>query len=677
MKKGICTVITFIAILISVRVAGGEQLLKMEEVVVTATKSARPIEEVAGRIQVITKEDLAKAPGQKIDDYLNNISGINVIRSNGIYTITPSVTMRGLSKEGGRTLVLINGLPINKSDTGEVNWNRINLEDVERIEIFKGPASSLYGNNAMGGVINIITKTPAKFVEGQVAGRYSTYNTYGGNLAVAGKPWAKDFGPYYRLSGFYQKSDGYISTPEEQRTSFTRKKFLEEGQVALTLGYRLNKDHRIEFGGSYFDDQRGEGTQIQAPEGMYRQFDTTNINLAYQGQIYDWRLEFKAFYQLENYQRISESLRGTTYTRFDVKSERADKGALFHISKLLFPHNRLTLGLDYKQGSVDAKDEYKTAPDYTHNKGTLDLYALYLQDEFDIWAGRLNLIAGLRYDYAQFREGSYFSTLPAYSSFNGPLAENNWSALTPRLSARYFFLENLSFLASYGRGFRASILDDLCRSGILWGLYKEVNPNLQPETIDSYEIGADYKPLPNLQLSASLFYSLGRDFLYFVPTGRTLAGRALYRRENIGRVEIYGGEFDLRFHPKPFTIFANYTYHHSEIKCFPLNPSLEGTELTNTPQHQIKVGLNWLNPYLNAGVYYYYKSSQLIYTNEVTQTTKRISEYHTVDLKFWRELVKNLTISLTIQNLFDKQYLESDTDLSPGRLFWGELSYRF
>lgn len=676
MKKALLLFI-FMLIISPVEAAEMEGPLKMEEVVVTATKSERAIEEVAGRIQVITKDELQKAPGQKIDDFLNNISGVNVIRSNGIYTMTPNVTLRGLSKEGGRTLVLINGVPINKSDTGEVNWNRINMEDVERIEVFKGPASSLYGNNAMGGVINIITKTPEKFVEGQVSGKYGTYNTYGGNLAVAGNPFPKSSGPYYRFSGFYQKSDGYISTPEERRTPYTRKKFLEEGNAALTLGYRFNPDHKIELAGSYFDDQRGEGTQIRAPEGMYRDFDTTNVSLAYQGKIQDWRLEFKSFYQLENYQRISESLRGTIYTRFDVKSKRAERGALFHISKLLFPNNRVTLGLDYKQGSVDGKDEYKTSPDYTHNKGTMDLYAVYLQDEFDLWPGRLHLIGGLRYDYAKFREGSYFSTLSPYSSLNGPLAENSWSALTPRLSVRYFLLENLSFLASYGQGFRASILDDLCRSGILWGLYKEANPNLEPETIDSYELGIDYKPLGNLQLSTSLFYSLGRDFLYFVPTGRTLAGRPLYRRENIGKVEIYGGEFDIRYHPKPFTIFANYTYNHAQIKSYPLNPALEGTELTNTPNHQIKVGVNWLNPYLNAGVYYYYKSSQLVYTNEVTQTTKRISEYHTVDLKLWREVIKNLTISLIIQNVFDKKYLESDSDLSPGRFILGEVIYRF
>jgi iron complex outermembrane receptor protein len=121
-----------------------------------------------------------------------------------------------------------------------------------------------------------------------------------------------------------------------------------------------------------------------------------------------------------------------------------------------------------------------------------------------------------------------------FSSLNGDLEENNWSALSPRLAIRYDFLRNLSAYASYGREFWASILDDLCRSGILWGLYRKANPELDPETIDTYEIGLDYRPVAGMKLSATFFYSLGKDFLYFVPTGGTLAGRPLYRRENIG-----------------------------------------------------------------------------------------------------------------------------------------------
>jgi outer membrane receptor protein involved in Fe transport len=651
--------------------------VKMQEVVVTATKTERFLDEVPGRIQVITKEDIQLAPGQKIDDYLNNLSGVSVIRPNGIYTMTPNVSLRGLGAEGARTLVLVNGMPINKSDTGEVNWNRINVDDIERIEVFKGPGSSLYGNNAMGGVINIITKTPEKPFEANMSGKYGTYNTYGVNAAISGSPSGKTSGPYYRASGFYQNSDGYISTPESARTAYTTERFLEEANGALTLGYRVNQDHRIEAAGSYYSDKRGEGTKIRAPEGVSRDFDTGNLSLLYQGGIQDLRWEIKGFYQLEDYRRVSETLRGATYTRFDVQSDREDKGVLAHVSKTLFPHNRVTLGADLKQGSIDGLDEYKTSTDHTSNTGKMDLYGVYLQDEVDLFDGRLNLIGGLRYDYAKFHDGYYFSTLSPFSALNGNLKEDSWSALSPRLSARYFFLPSLSAYGSYSKGFRASILDDLCRSGILWGLYKEANPDLEPETIDSYEVGADYKPFTGMKLSASFFYSLGNDFLYFVPTGRTLSGRPLYRRENIGKVEIYGTEMDTRYAlNKSIILFANYTYNHTEIKSFSKNPSLEGTQLTNSPRHQVKSGVDWLNRWLNAGAYYHYKSSQFVYTNEVNQTTKKIPEYHTVDLKIWREIVKNLTVSLTVQNVFDKKYLESDTDQAPGRFIFGELGYR-
>ena len=659
--------------------AGAEDKEKVHtigEVVVTATKTDRWIEEVPGRIQVIAPEDIQQKPAQKVDELLERLSGLNAIRSNGILSLGASATLRGVGSEQARTLVLVDGIPINKSDTGEVNWNRINLEDIERIEVFKGPASSLYGNNAMGGVINILTKKPTQPIEVRAAAKYGTYNTYGGDLSLSGKPWGQKAGPYYRLSGYYQKSDGYISNPNP--TTYTRKRFLEEANASVSLGYRFNTEHEVELAGSFYDDERGEGSQYRAPIGVYRQFDTTNLKLAYQGGARDWQWQLKTFYQLEDYRRVSETLRGTTYTRFDVDSDREDMGVLLNVSTTLFPQNRLTVGIDVKEGRVDAIDQYKTSLDRTTNTGKMRFYALYLQDELDLFDQRLHLIGGIRYDYAEFFGGSFYSTVSPFSSLNGNLKDNSWSAFSPRISARYFFTDSLSSYLSYGRGFRASILDDLCRSGIFWGLYKEANPELEPEKIDTFEFGADARPVSSLKLSASLFYSLGKDFLYFVPTGRTLLGRPLYRRENVGKVEIYGGEFDAHYSiTRAISLFANYTYHHSKIKSFPRRPELEGEDLTNNPGHQVKAGISWLNPYLNASAFYHYKGSWFVYTNEVTQTTKKISEYHTVDLKLWREILKNLSGTLSIQNVFDKRTMESDTDLSPGRFIWGEIAFRY
>jgi len=157
-----------------------EKAVELKEVVVTATRTEKPMEDVPGRVEVLTSEDVQNfaISGMKVDEVLNLLSGINVIRPQGVMTLVPTTTLRGLSNEQARTLVLLDGVPINKADTGNVNFNRINLHEIERIEIFKGPASSLYGNNAMGGVINIITKRPEKKFEGKILASYGTYNTY-------------------------------------------------------------------------------------------------------------------------------------------------------------------------------------------------------------------------------------------------------------------------------------------------------------------------------------------------------------------------------------------------------------------------------------------------------------------------------------------------------------------
>ena len=132
--------------------------MKLEEVVVTGTKTTRNFREVPGKTEVINSKTIEVSAAQQVDDILRFTPGINVNRTVGIYSQRPMVTLRGLSgDEQSRTLVLINGVPINTTDEGGVNWNRINQYDVDRIEIFKGPGSSLYGNNAMGGIINIIT----------------------------------------------------------------------------------------------------------------------------------------------------------------------------------------------------------------------------------------------------------------------------------------------------------------------------------------------------------------------------------------------------------------------------------------------------------------------------------------------------------------------------------------
>jgi iron complex outermembrane receptor protein len=199
--------------------------VKVDEVVVTATKTLRSLKEVPARISIVRRELIESASFMQVDDILRYTPGINVNRTTGIYSQRPMVTLRGLSgDEQSRTLVLVNGVPVNTSDEGGVNWNRINQFDIDRIEVFKGPGSSLYGNNAMGGVINIITKKPSKPQDIYGAVSYGTFNTLRQDLNIRVRT---DKGYYGAVSEYFLKSDGYNNVVEENRTPYDIARSLE------------------------------------------------------------------------------------------------------------------------------------------------------------------------------------------------------------------------------------------------------------------------------------------------------------------------------------------------------------------------------------------------------------------------------------------------------------------
>jgi len=653
---------------------------RLEEIVVTATRTDRDLKEIPARVEVITGEEIRQRAGSssKVDDILQYLSGVTVVRGNGIYSLGASATLRGLSNEGARTLVLIDGVPINKSDTGEVNFNRIDLNQIERIEVFKGPASSLYGNNAMGGVINIITVKPVTPFQAEANGFYGSNQTFGGNLALTAKSGKEDSGFFAKATAHYLDSDGYISTPEGKKTPYTVKRFVREEIGNFSMGYDFNRLNTLGVTIDYFNDKRGEGTKIRAEDGVSRDFDTWAYTLRHQGGMGDLRWQAKAFWQNENYRRVSESLRGTQYTRFDVDSDRTDMGVDGSFTIPFSGQNVLTIGGDVREGMVKAADIYQTSPDRAENEGKLRIYGLWLQDEWTVFKDKLYLVGGLRFDHARFFDGNFYSTLSPFNQLNGKQEENRWTALSPRLSLRYRWTPALSAYASYGRGFRASILDDLCRSGIMWGIYKVANPKLEPEKIDTFETGFDYTLSERLKLGSSIYYSLGTDFLYYVPTGAALSGRPLYRRENIDRVVSYGLEADARYLiNKSLNTFLNYTYNKATIDRFAQRPAIEGQELTRTPNHQIKAGVTWIHQYLNVTLLGRYKSSQYVYTNEMTQTVAKISDYVTFDLKLWKEIGKGLALSLNVENLLNRDYMESADDKAPGLFVLGRVGYRF
>ena len=650
----------------------------VDEVVITGTKTRRNLKEVPGRISVIHTATMDRTPLQQVDDVLRYSPGVNVRRSTGIYSQRPMVTLRGLSgDEQSRTLVLMNGVPLNTSDEGGVNWNRINPYDIEKIEIFKGPGSSLYGNNAMGGVINIITRKPDEPREISGGVSYGNFNTLRQDLNVRIR---EEKGYYASISQYYLESDGYNNIPVKERTSYDIARSLEE----IGLSVRAGNDHsnwfKWELQYDVFRDQRGEGYQIHAPKGSYRNFHTDLFRGNLKGGDQKTSYDLNVYYKMENYYDVNERMRGGSYTRFDVDSYREDMGLLFHVNRQLSASNTLTAGFEFKQGSIEGGDYYQTPRmvngnaiyDTVYNEGMLQTLSGYVQDEQALFDEQVRLILGLRFDRVSFQDGSYYSTNPWNTI--PELKDNTWTELSPRMGVRLNFIEEVSGYLSYSHGFRASILDDLTRTGWMWVGPKYANPELGPESLDNYEIGADIAPVDKLDISFSAYYAKGEDFLYYVATPDSLFGRSIYRRENVTNVTLQGTEMDMAYDlTENLSLRASYTYADSRIDAFAEKPELENKFLKYVPKHAASASIFWKNKLVNTTLRGIYKGEQ--YADDANTVT--LDPYTTFDVQLSRKIGEHFSLSFEVMDVLDNQHMETIDYLSPGRIFKARAGIRF
>lgn len=643
----------------------------LSEVLVTATKSDRKPDEIAGRIEILGTRYLNRIAALKIDDILKYSSGVNINRNMGIYTMRPVASLRGFSaNEQSRTLVLLDGIPLNTSDEGGVNWNSLNLENIKRVEIFKGPGSSLYGSNAMGGVINVITQEPVDQLEASASFSYGTYSTFNSGFHLSGQVNRR---LRVALNAFYNSSDGYNNIPDSLRNKpaniYCTARYLKEGGINARAVYRFNSYFNVDVNYGFYRDKRGEGTKILATDGVYRHFNTNTMRGNFYGKAGNLKYNLSIYYQRENYFNLNEKMKGKTYQRFDVLSNRDDFGALLNTSWKVGKYNLLTAGMESKTGKVNGGDHYQTSPDQVLNRGKLHTLALYFQDELSFLNNKLHLQAGIRIDRVRFYEGAFIATgevVKDFAVYNGNLKENSWTALSPRIGLKYTPAKIISGYISYSTGFRASILDDLTRSGWMWIGPKIANPDLGPENLNNFEIGFDLNPTSRLTFSPTVYYSLGNNFLYYVATGDSLwHSRPVYQRENVTQVNILGSELNINYELNDNISFSgNYTYNLTKISAFAKHRDLENKELTYSPKHQLKGNIYLETKIITTNISMLYKSRQ--FTND--SNTGTIDGYFTACLSISRSFIRDkLKTFIYFEDIFNNQHLETGEYLSPGR----------
>jgi len=657
--------------------------MEMTAIVVTATRTRQAVEDIPGRVNTIGIKTIEEYPAINTDDLLKMIPGIVVNRSWGIFSRNAAVTMRGMPGSS-RSLILLDGIPLNKTAGGTVSWHLVTPDEIERIEVVKGPASTLYGNNAMGGVINIITKHPEKQLQGSAGIGYGTYNTMQGEVNLLGRNFKENKGMYWKLGSFYRQGDGYILAPGDQSDSINSKAFLKEGNFNGMIGYRFGTGHKLELDYRFYKDKRGSGVKVYEKDGSYESFTNNNARLGYERFIGKMKLNLKAFYLNEQYYRQNENVNQSgEYKLVDTDSEKHDFGVWITLSRPVGEWNHITAGIDVKDGILDNHEIYRTSTDDITTFGNLLFAGLFFQDEMDMIRDKLLLTLGARVDHARFYKGGLEVLNPTSKtgfpmSMNEEFPENSWTQFSPKVALKYIVQPDFSTYISASNGFMPPRLDDLAGSRKIRRGFKEANPELTPETLNSLEWGFDWT-FKKLSVKPSVYYSLGKDFQYLVATGDFIDSGSddpvpVYQRQNVSKVEVIGAEGGIEYRPvKSVKATASYAYNHSRILDYKASANLDltGKFLNEVPANMMYLGVNWENKIFDVFINYTFTDEQW-YDEENTEI---VESYSLVNLRLSKILLHRLQLSLDVQDLLDSRFIDRKGYLSPGRFFLFEIKY--
>lgn len=653
------------------------------------------------RINLIQKNEIEQAPLQQINDLLSYNSGVNTSNTTGIFSGKTIVSLRGLpANEQARTLVILDGVPLNKADEGSVNWNLLNKNKIEQIKIIKGPGSARYGSGAMGGVIEMTSAKPLKPFECETHLSYGNLNTMSADMTLSGLQKTDSLNSFYWLiSGFGRKSDGYITVPDVYRTiedTILIPTYLNEINTLAKAGVIFKKNQNAEIQFSFFDDKRGNGVKVFDDFGAYTKHLTYKGLARYSGNNKSVKWQSFIYNTYENYFRIYEYMNEGEYKLYQADAIRKDNGLQCDVSLFKFKNHVVGTGISLKTGSVDGTDTYFTSTDIINNAGKMNNYALYVMDDISL-NKRFLVAAGLRYDYARFHDARFSINYPSYSilfyqQFEVEnTADKSWDALCPRLSLQYKVNDEKRLFVSFAKGFRAPVLDDMTRTGKKKDGFKVANPALNPEIIYTWEAGWDAKTSFGLEYNASVFYSLGNDFMYYSSTGDSVnIGYKLapiFKKQNIGKVEIFGTEMETKykFNDK-ILAFLNYTYAHAQIMEHQIHDinvdsNLTGKYLTDLPEHKLAAGIFFNNRIVNTSLMAKYFGTTWINEWNIVDKeyfkTDRFPAYCVFNIRLEKEILKKLTLNLNIENILDKKYVDSNLEQNPGRLITLTLRLKF
>ncbi|MGZ8158648.1 MAG: TonB-dependent receptor domain-containing protein [Methylobacter sp.] len=641
---------------------------KLDTIVVTATKTERPISEVPATTAVIDDKQIANMYSRDTTDVLTRAAGVDIARS-GTTGIT-NLNIRGVGSR--RSSVLVNGQYAEFLDTSIGNRNTlqtIDWDDVAQIEVVRGAGSALYGPNAMGGMVNVITKEAPK--EKNVTKPFFVFDslpTYGGGVSTGGT--VDDFNYLFNIK--HLSSDGYKSVPNpafSPGATGTISHSLVKGAWDKTmlggrLGYRLSEQSKLKFAFNYMDESDLAFDRIHTPQnGQYGQY-----SLEFKHDFSD-RFDFTA--TVSHRSHVAE-LTWDDYFYPDTVTNNVPDTTLFEDAQKLTGEVRASWrpaqGHTLLFGYNAAQDWTKvrnittlTGVETDHRNAEIQNHGLYLQYELE-FAQKLFVSMGGRYDWFNY---DVKSNIVATNTQR--LSNTSFETFNPRGGIRYKFNDDVSVHASVGTGFRAP--EPVTVVGGSNSAFSELRPNagLKPETSDSYDLGIDFDTPVGLHVGATGFYN---DISNYILASRSRVGtKTIIQFQNLAKVRTYGAELELTQQiTDRFSLFTNYTHTIAETAS-PLSATAiglpqEGYQLPSVPKHKAAFGLLFDSSRVSGRLEGRYAGRRFISGDSRNQDAYALSSYVVADINatYKHPIGNKKTLDLTagINNIFDRQYESRD-----------------
>ncbi|HEX3702797.1 MAG TPA: TonB-dependent receptor [Vicinamibacterales bacterium] len=664
----------------------------LETVTVTPTRSEQRLGDIPASVSVLTSDDIRSSPAVVADDVLRQIPTFSLFRRSSSLSTHPTsqgVSLRGIGPSGvSRTLVLVDGTPFNDPFGGWVYWTRVPLEGTDRIEVVDGSSSSLYGNYAMGGVINIVSHRPERRSI-ELKPQYGNDNSpkidaFGSDI------WGK-VGVTVDVSAF--NTDGFPVVAPSERGLIDNNATVNFHNVSAKAEYSATDSMKASMHAGYFGENRGNGKIGEVNDTRW----TTaggGVRAALPGQS---ELEASVFADIEAFHSTflavtppSASVAARSIVRLSVDQHVPTHavGGMAQWSKALSGSNYFSAGGDWHWVDGDSQEgAYNAAPGIVVpptqravlalqrvSGGTQQIVGAYVQDIMTPLPD-LTVTLSARGDHWLNYDAHNLETaiIPGTATNNqSSLPDRSDTAVSPRAAARYQVARWISAWGDIGSGFRAPTLNELYRQFRVGTVLTLPNNQLGPERLVGGEAGVSIEPAHNVTVRTTWFDNRVTNPVSNV-TLSTVGATVTQQRQNLGATRIWGVQSDAEYRIGAAWKFAGaYLFNHARVTDGGVaNAALVGDTLPQVPTNRGSLRASYASTrYVSVTLDVQFLGRQfdddqnvrgipaaaLADAGYAVSTAPGLPGYTVVDLTASRTLARNLDVFVGAQNLFDRQY---------------------